>query len=143
MKVVGGKFRGRNLIVPSDIRPAALRVKKACFDILKGEIEGKKVLDLFAGSGSLGIEAFSRGASEAAFVDSSRNSINAIEKNVFTLSMGPCAKTCLKDSFSAIKDFFTYKKSFDLIFLDPPYYQGMARKALQALSEYDLSLIHI
>lgn len=138
MKILGGKFKGRNIIVPPDIRPLSLRIKKACFDILRGEIEGKKVLDLFAGSGSLGIEAISQGASRAVFVDSNRRCVTAVKKNVLALDISLKVDINLKDAFSAVKDFFTYRNSFDIIFLDPPYGMGSVKKALQTLEGYDI-----
>jgi len=92
MKILGGKLRGRNIIVPSGIRPVSLRVKKSCFDILRGEIRGKRILDLFGGSGSLGIEALSQGAKEAIFLDSDRRCVAAIRKNLVSLDFRPPAK---------------------------------------------------
>ncbi|MCK4912500.1 MAG: 16S rRNA (guanine(966)-N(2))-methyltransferase RsmD [Candidatus Omnitrophica bacterium] len=138
MRIFGGKFKGKSITVPLDIRPVSLKIKKSCFDILRGEIEGKRVLDLFGGSGSLGIEALSQGAKEAIFVDSSRRSVAAIRKNLAFLGLDPKQKVLLKDSVSGIKDFFTYKESFDIIFLDPPYHSGLATKSLQLLEEYDI-----
>lgn len=138
MKILGGKFKGRGIIVPSGIRPVSLRVKKSCFDILRGEIQGKRVLDLFGGSGSLGIETLSQGAREAIFLDSNRHCVAAIRKNLTCLGFDPQQKVILKDSASGIKDFFTYKESFDIIFLDPPYHSGLLTKTLQLLEEYDI-----
>ncbi len=138
MRILGGKFKGRNIIAPRDIRPVSLRVKKSCFDILRGEIEGKKVLDTFAGSGSLGLEACSHGASECTFIDSEKKCINAIKRNIFSLGIRSKAKVHQRNSFLAINDLFTYKERFDIIFLDPPYYNGLLIKALQALEEYDI-----
>ena len=138
MKISGGKFKGRNIIVPPNIRPVSLKVKKSCFDILKGEISGKRVLDLFAGSGSLGLEALSQGAGEAVFVDSNSKCVAAIRKNLSSLGFSFQEKVFLKDSASGIKDFFTYRENFDLIFLDPPYYQSLLTKTLQLLEVYDI-----
>ncbi|MCK5493919.1 MAG: 16S rRNA (guanine(966)-N(2))-methyltransferase RsmD [Candidatus Omnitrophica bacterium] len=138
MKILGGKYKRKNLIVPLDVRPVSVMVKKSCFDILREEIEGKKVLDLFAGSGSLGLESLSRGAKEATFIDSEKKSIAVIKKNILSLGLQEDTKVILKDSFSAVQDLFVYKESFDLIFLDPPYHGGMVTKALQALKEYDI-----
>ncbi len=138
MKILSGKFKGRNIIVPSGIRPVSLRVRKSCFDILKGEIQGKRVLDLFGGSGSLGIEALSQGASEAIFLDLERRCVAAIRKNLASLGLNPQQKVILKDSASGINDFYTYKESFDIIFLDPPYHSGLLTKTLQLLEEYDI-----
>lgn len=138
MRILGGKFKGKNIIVPSGIRPVSVRVKKSCFDILRSEIEGKKVLDLFSGSGSLGIEAFSLGAGGLTFVDSEKKCIIAIKKNILSLNIGSQANVYLKDSLAAVKDFFVYKESFDIVFLDPPYYKGMLTKTLQVMGEYDI-----
>ncbi len=138
MKILGGKFKGRNIAAPLGIRPVALRVKKSCFDILRGEIQGKRVLDLFGGSGSLGIEALSQGAGEAIFLDSDRRCVYAIRKNLTSLGLNPQQKVVLKDVASGIKDFFTYKESFDIIFLDPPYHSGLLTKTLQLLEDYDI-----
>jgi len=138
MRILGGKFKRRNIIVPSGIRPVSLRVKKSCFDILKGEIQDKRVLDLFGGSGSLGIEALSQGAKEAIFLDSDRRCVAVIRKNLTSLGLSPQQKVILKDSASGIKDFSTYKERFDIIFLDPPYHSGLLTKTLQLLEEYDI-----
>ena len=113
-------------------------MKKSCFDILRGEFPGKRVLDLFAGSGSLGIEALSQGAQEALFVDSNPRCVAAIRDNLSGLGLVFREKVFLKDSASGIKDFCTYKESFDLIFLDPPYHRELLTKTLQLLEQYDI-----
>ena len=138
MKILGGEFKARNITVPQGVRPVSLRVKKSCFDILKGELEQKRVLDLFAGSGSLGIEAISRGARQAVFTDSSPKSIAVIRKNLSSFAINDKSKTYVKKALAAIKGFAAKNEQFDIIFLDPPYYKGMLRKALQALEEYDI-----
>ena len=138
MKIFGGKFKGKDIVVPIDVRPVSLRVKKSCFDILRGEVEAKRVLDLFGGSGSLGIEALSQGAKDAIFLDSSRRCVSAIRKNLAFLGLDSKEKVILKDSLSAIKDFFIYRESFDIIFIDPPYHSGLLTKSLQLLEEYDI-----
>jgi len=113
-------------------------MRKACFDILGQEINGRRVLDLFAGSGSLGLEAFSRGASEVTFVDKNQTCLAAVEKNIEMLGEFHRAKLYLKDASIALKQFHQNKIQFDFIFLDPPYYHGILTKALQALEEYDI-----
>ena len=136
MKIAAGKFKGRNITAPLGIRPLSIRVKESCFNILKGEVEGKRVLDLFAGSGSLGIEAISQGAKEAHFVEIKKKCLKVIEKNLKSFTIVSEARTYQKDALSAIKDFSCYKEQFDLIFLDPPYNEGLLIKALQLLEEY-------
>lgn len=138
MKVLKGNLKGRNLISPQHIRPVAVRIKKACFDILREEIEGKKILDLFSGSGSLGIEALSCGAKEAVFVDIKRDCVEKIKQNLAFFKLTAKSEVHLKDAFRAIEDFYKNGETFDLIFLDPPYYKGMLIKALQALRDYDI-----
>jgi 16S rRNA (guanine966-N2)-methyltransferase len=138
MKILGGEFKSRNITVPREVRPVSLRVKKACFDILRGELEGKKVLDLFAGSGSLGLEAISRGANEAVFIDSNPRCIAVVRKNISSFAIDHKSRTYVKNALQAIKSFSVRKEQFDIIFLDPPYYRGEIRKTLQALEEYDI-----
>ncbi len=138
MRILGGKFKRKNIIVSPGVRPVSLKVKKSCFDILRGEFLGKRILDLFAGSGSLGLEALSQGAEEALFLDSNPRCVAAIRKNLSFLGLSFQEKVFLKDSASGIKDFFTYKESFDLVFLDPPYHQGLLIKTLQQLERYDI-----
>jgi 16S rRNA (guanine(966)-N(2))-methyltransferase RsmD len=138
MKVLKGKLKGKNIISPSNIRPLSVRVKKACFDILREEIKGKVILDLFAGSGSIGIEALSSEAKEVIFVDNKRRCRDTIKKNLTLFKLMPKAEVYLKDAFRIIKDFSRQKRIFDLIFLDPPYYKGMVKKSLQILEEYDI-----
>ena len=138
MKVLRGTAKGKNIICPARIRPVSITVRRAAFDILRDVIEGARVLDLFAGSGSLGIEALSCGAKEAVFVDIKKASIEAVKKNLNALKFKPLAHICLKDAFKAVKDLCAREVRFDLIFLDPPYYKGLLKKALQALDKYDI-----
>ncbi len=114
-----------------------MRVRESCFDILRGVVDGKTVLDLFAGSGALGIEALSQGAQEAVFVDAEKSCVMAVKKNLSRLGF-PGLRAYLKDAFEAVKDFSVYREKFEIIFLDPPYHNNMITKALQALAEYDI-----
>jgi len=138
MRVILGSLKGRSIKVPAGIRPVSNVVKKACFDILSDVIKGKRVLELFAGSGALGIEAISLGAKEAAFVDVERKSVAAIKENIASLGIEEKAKVYLKDAESAINDFYVYREQFDLIFLDPPYYEAKLINTLQKLEDYDI-----
>ncbi|MBU2102667.1 MAG: RsmD family RNA methyltransferase, partial [Candidatus Omnitrophica bacterium] len=121
MRILRGEYKGRNLVAPRDIRPVSVLVRKACFDILSQEVSGRRVLDLFAGSGALGIEALSSGAQSAVFVDVQRPSIEALRRNLKILSIIGQASVFIKDAASAVKDFAAAGQHFDLIFLDPPY----------------------
>lgn len=138
MRIISGQFKGRKIEVAGKTRPVSERVRKSCFDILGTEVLDKKILDLFAGSGSLGLEALSRGAKECTFVDLSNSAQGAIKKNILKLNLE--AETCLylKDAFLAIEGFYKQEERFDLVFLDPPYYQQMITKSLQRISEYDI-----
>jgi len=138
MKIFGGTFKGKNIIVPKSVRPVSLRVKKSCFDILREEFKERAILDLFAGSGSLGLEALSHGSSNVVFVDADKASVKIINRNIIDLGLTDRSRVNLKDAVAAIGDFAVYREKFDIIFLDPPYYQGTVTKALQALREYDI-----
>ena len=119
MRVVAGELRGRRLVAPSgsSTRPTADRVREALFSIL-GDVSGARVLDLFAGAGALGIEAVSRGAETAVFVDSSREAVDSIRTNLSTL----CVEAAVhrRDVLVWLAD-PADKAPFDLIFADPPY----------------------
>jgi 16S rRNA (guanine966-N2)-methyltransferase len=122
MRIIAGAFRGRTLVTVRDlsVRPMTDRVKQAVFDVLAHRIrfDGTAVLDLFSGSGSLGLEAASRGAQHITFVDVSGKSLETLERNIESLR---CAGQCAvhrADAFWYIK---TVRRKFDLIFVDPPY----------------------
>jgi len=138
MKVIQGKFKKKSLKVPLGIRQTSLRIKKSIFDILSGELEGSKILDLFAGSGALGIEALSLGAKAAVFVDISSSNNRFIRENIASLKLTSQSDILVKDGPGAIKDFYQKANKFNIIFIDPPYYKAMAKKTLQTLDEYDI-----
>jgi len=138
MRITRGEFKGRRIKPPEDIRPVSEMVRKACFDILGREVEGRSVLDLFSGSGALGIEAISCGARQAVFVDSSQHSCSIIRQNIADLGLKDLSQVIVGEAVMAISRFYCQRRKFDLVFLDPPYYQGLLRKALQAFSEYDI-----
>ncbi len=123
MRVVAGIAKGHKLFAPpgQEIRPTADRVKEALFSILGESVCGSLVLDLFAGSGALGIEALSRGASHSVFVDCSRYSIEAIEKNLKKTGFGLKSEVAFESVAKAIDKLVARGQQFDLIFLDPPY----------------------
>jgi len=137
MRVITGHYKSRILKAPKGIRPTEDRIRKALFDIL-GEVSGLSFLDLFAGSGSVGFEALSQGSQEVVFVESQRQSILAIEENIKNLGCQAQVSVLCQDAFRAIDNMAQKGQKFDLIFLDPPYYKGVAQNFLQTLGEYDI-----
>ena len=132
MRVITGKARGRKLVTPAgdDVRPTGDRVKEALFSILQFELEGRQVLDLFAGSGQLGIEALSRGAAHCTFVDASRVSLSAVQKNLDATGFSANATVLCADALAFLD---RTRAGFDIALLDPPYGKGLLQKALQKL----------
>lgn len=139
MRIVGGKYRSRVLAEFSgaEVRPTGDRVKEALFNILSPKIYGARVLDLFCGSGALGLECLSRGAREAVFNDFSSESIRLLEKNMRSLGVvkGAEAKVFTLD-FSVCLD--GLKDGFELIFLDPPYRFDYGAPALEKIARKGL-----
>jgi 16S rRNA (guanine966-N2)-methyltransferase len=122
MRIIAGQYRGRSLSTVRDlsVRPTTDRAKQTIFDILSNRLEfdGIEVLDLFAGSGSLGLEAISRGAQSTTFVDKAPQSIRVLEANIKTLG---CTDQCTAYSADVFWFLKNTRKAFDLIFVDPPY----------------------
>lgn len=129
MRIITGTARGRRLITLQGeaVRPTPERVKEALFSMLQFQLEGRRVLDLFAGSGQIGLEALSRGAKEVVFVDASRESVSVVEKNIQSTGLTRGAKVVPMDSL-----LFLQRKTepFDIAFLDPPYRTGLLQQAL-------------
>jgi len=151
MRILTGKLKGRNIKVPENIRPTQNLVRKAIFDVL-GDIEGLSFLELYAGSGAVGLESLSRGVRDLTFVEYNRDCALAIEKNIEALKLKNC-RLYQKDVQEAIKAFKRGGMTFDLIFLDPPYHNSLAtpepigwfgvplsaaKKTLQTLEAYDI-----
>ena len=139
MRVVGGRLKGRNLASPSsqEIRPTADRLRESVFNILihayDNPIEGARVLDLFAGTGALGIEAVSRGAAFALFVDNGAEARALLRNNVEALGLGGVTKVYRRDAVNLGPAHPL--EPFSLVFLDPPYKRGLADKALASLRD--------
>jgi 16S rRNA (guanine(966)-N(2))-methyltransferase RsmD len=121
MRVVGGTLGGRRLVAPRGraTRPTSDRVREALFSILGESVQGARVLDLFAGSGALGIEALSRGAAEATFVDSAAPAIAALKVNLAALDLD--AEVQRRDALAFLREAGATRRQYDLVFLDPPY----------------------
>lgn len=134
MRVITGTARGRKLKTPEtyDIRPTTDNVKESVFNIIQFDIEGRRVLDLFAGTGQLGIECLSRGAREVVFVDQNRDAVRIIRENLKTCGMS--APVFQTDALSFLRG----AGKFDLIFLDPPYDSGLYEPVLESINLVDI-----
>lgn len=132
MRVITGSARGRRLktLDGFDVRPTTDKVKEAIFSVVQFDIEGSAVLDLFSGSGQLGIEALSRGAKSCVFVDSSRASIDVTRENVNSAGFKNQSTTMHANSINYLK---MCRNEFDLAFLDPPYDKGLIMQAMPLL----------
>lgn len=133
MRIVSGTFKGRRLASfrGMDIRPTSDKVREAIFNILPREFPFKRVLDLFAGTGAMGLEALSRGALEATFVDSGVEAISLIRKNLE--SCGVQARVFKSDVAASLRQFSRKGEKFDLIIIDPPYSSTLLMEALEAI----------
>ena len=140
MKIIGGKFKGRVIGMPKGLRPTSDKVREALFEILKDRIEGSSFLDLYCGSGAMGIEAFSRGAKSSTFADASFKCVKVLKENLTKLGILDLSNIDIyaKDSFRVLAEFERERRCFDLVFLDPPYHKDTAKKTLIALSNYDI-----
>ena len=137
MRVISGKSRGVRLKTPSgmETRPTADRVKEAMFSILQFELPGAKVLDLFGGTGQLGIEAISRGAKDAVFVDQSPQACKLIQENLRLAHMEKEGRVVRGDYLTFLKN---TREKFNIILLDPPYAEVFLENALKLITEIDI-----
>ncbi|MDP3143206.1 MAG: 16S rRNA (guanine(966)-N(2))-methyltransferase RsmD [Candidatus Omnitrophota bacterium] len=154
MKIIGGLYKGRMFKMPKGIRPTQDVLRKSLFDILREVITDSTFLDLFAGSGAVGLEAFSRGAKGVVLVEKNQVCAKMIKDNAWSIKGGAKTpflkfKVLAQDVFLSIPFLYHNKESFDIIFLDPPYYSGeklksvsqtvlLAKKTLQTLGGYDI-----
>ncbi len=138
MRVISGSARGRKLIAPEglDTRPTTDRVKESIFNIVAPYLPAENVLDLFAGSGALGIEALSRSSKHAVFVEKDRNILHIINRNLSDVRLSEKAEVICSDAISFLN---RHKTKFDIIFLDPPYNTGLLTEAVNKI--FDNSLL--
>lgn len=136
MRVISGTARGRKLKEPAnyDIRPTTDKVKESMFNIIQFNLLNSRVLDMFAGTGQLGLEAISRGASEAVFIDMSSQSNRIIKENIQICGAAEQSTVIKGDSVSTIETL----GQFDIIFIDPPYDSELVQKALNKIIEFDI-----
>ncbi len=132
MRIIGGKYRGKKLQSPADsaVRPTLDRVRETLFNILQFRVPECRFLDLFAGSGAIGIEAYSRGAREVVFVEKQKEHVRLLRNNLASVRA-----ECLVLQEDAILACKHLQGSFDLIYLDPPYEAGLYLSALRAVAE--------
>ena len=137
MRVITGKARGVQLKTPEGMttRPTTDRVKEALFSIIQFEIAGARVLDLFGGTGQLGIEALSRGAKSAIFVDAGEPACRLIKENLKRTKLEADARVIRADYLDYLK---RCRENFDIIFLDPPYAEVFLENALKCIAEIDI-----
>lgn len=140
MRIIGGKHRGTKLYTLDglDTRPTLDRVKEPLFSIINFNLSDATVLDLFSGSGALGLESISRGAKKAVLCDSSKKAIHIIEKNVEKLKSNSEIKLINQDYLKALQILKEQNEKFDIIFLDPPYMTDFSEKASEKIMQYDL-----
>lgn len=134
MRVITGMARGKKLaaLQGEQVRPTPDRVKEALYNIIQFEVEGRVFLDLFAGSGQIGIEALSRGAKLAVFVDASKESVSVVEQNLKATGFSDRAKVVNMDSMAYLMQ---KHQKFDIAFLDPPYRSGLLERVLNQVAE--------
>jgi 16S rRNA (guanine(966)-N(2))-methyltransferase RsmD len=143
LRIISGTAKGRKLHTPSNsrIRPTSDRAKEALFNILAshcGTLAGFRILDIFAGTGNLGIEALSRGASQVVFIDNHNESVALIKKNLVLTGFNKNANIINLEALSALNSLEKSSLSFQIIFLDPPYQVGLTEKILKHLSSSSL-----
>lgn len=140
MRIISGKFKSRIIRFPKTelTRPVIDRAKETIFNILGEQVANTKVLDLYAGSGSLGLEALSREASYVCFVDHAPICTKCIHENLKSLGISSQANVLQIDVLIAIKRFHSSNEKFDLIFLDPPHNKGLIKKALNLIDAFDI-----
>jgi len=141
MRIISGSEKGRKLktLEGEHTRPTAEKVKEALFSIIQFEIEGRRVLDLFAGSGQLGLEALSRGARECVFVDNDKAAMQIIRENAEKCRMTEKCRFFQTDYVTALK---RPGEKYDIIIMDPPYKSGFHQNALEIISGFDMLAIN-
>ena len=137
MRVIAGKARRLNLkTTPGlDTRPTSDKVKETLFNILDPYLPGSSFLDLYSGSGAIGIEALSRGASVCVFVDNSKAAVSCIEENLVHTKLTEGSQVINKNVLGAISQLSLKKAVFDIVYLDPPYLKSLEKETLEALSD--------
>jgi 16S rRNA (guanine966-N2)-methyltransferase len=137
LRIIGGELKGRKLITAAGMqtRPTADRVRESIFNILGASVRGAPVLDLFAGSGAMGIEALSRGAETVVFVDNDKTALAVLAKNIKTCALEDSATIIKWDILKNVDIIRSFVPAFNLVFIDPPYNQNMIQPTLSNLAK--------
>lgn len=138
MRIAGGFLKNQSLKTPKGdkTRPTSDKLRQSVFNIAQSYVENASFLDLFAGSGAMGIEALSRGAKEATFIEKDRAALKVLRENLNTLDLTPLSKLLAGDVLTLIKKL--KGKTFELIYVDPPYEKGLQEKTLVLIDQLDL-----
>ena len=141
MRVIAGSARGRRLkeLPGMDTRPTTDKVKESIFNVIQFELEGRKVLDLFGGTGQLGIEALSRGSAHCTFVEMRRDALAVIKENLKVTNLQPQARVVQGDALAFLT---SSREKFDVILLDPPYHTDLMDRAVEAIIRFDILSEH-
>ena len=141
MRVISGLARGRRLkeLQGMDTRPTTDKVKESIFNVIQFDIPGRKVLDAFAGTGQLGIEALSRGAESCTFVEQRRDAAALVRENIKTCGFQDISRLVQGESISFLNG---CREKFDVIFLDPPYQSDLMERSLEAITKFDILREH-
>ena len=137
MRVITGTARGRKLgqLQGMETRPTTDQVKESIFNIIQFDIEGRRVLDLFAGTGQLGIEALSRGAASCTFVDQRKDAVGLVRANLKLCQLSDKARVVQGEALSFLS---TVREQYHLVFLDPPYQMDLLENAIKKIAEIDM-----
>lgn len=137
MRIIGGEFRGRKLLSVrgAHTRPTADRTREAVFNILGSDVQGAIVLDLFAGTGALGLEALSRGAQTAFFIDTNKNTLSILKRNIHTCSVDSRATVMQWNIVKSLNCIRSVDPAFNLVFMDPPYNKHLLEPTLSNLHD--------
>jgi 16S rRNA (guanine966-N2)-methyltransferase len=140
MKILGGKYKGRNFYMPAGIRPTQNILRQALFDLIGHDLTGLSFLELFAGSGAVSLEAISRGASEVVMVEHNDLNAKTIQENceLLAIDLGESYRLIHADALATLKRLSEEKKQFDLVFFDPPYGRKLAKKTLKLITTRDI-----
>jgi len=140
MKILGGKYKGRNFYMPEGIRPTQNILRQAVFDLIGHNLEGLSFLELYAGSGAVSLEAISRGASEVVIVEHNDLNAKTIQENceLLGIDLGDSYRLIHADALATLKRLSEEKKQFDVVFFDPPYGRKLAKKTLKLVITRDI-----